>query len=185
MGKVKQKINKEVSTALVSVRKWTKRLLGIGILFGSIYLIGTFHPNNYILHKYEKQYELKYLEKLKELDLREPSFEYNNNMQFVRAVHKCIDYINFTTPSANRVPYEMVTAQAVLESAWGQSRFAVKGHNLFGIRVFDTTKPHMLPEGMEKWPGWGVRVFATKGDSVKEYIRLMNEHPAYERFREL
>ena len=185
MGKVKQKINKEVSNAVVSVRKWTKRILGIGLLFGSIYLVGTFHPNNYILHKYEKEFENKYLDKLKELDLREPAFEFNNDMQFVRAVHKCIDYLNFTTPSHNRVPYEMVTAQAVLESAWGNSRFAEKANNLFGIRVFKTTQPHMLPEGMEKWPGWGVRVFATKCDSVKEYIRLMNEHPAYERFRKL
>ena len=36
---------------------------------------------------------------------------------------------------------------------------------------------------MEKWPGWGVRKFETKCDSVKEYIRLLNEHPAYEDFR--
>jgi len=185
MGKVKQKVKNSVNNAMVSIRKWTKRILGIGLLFGFTYLVGTFYPNNYILHKYEKTFENKYLDKLKELDLREPAFEFENNMQFVRAVHKCIDYINFTTPSSKRVPYEMVTAQAVLESAWGQSRFAMKGHNLFGIRVFDTTKAHMLPEGMTNWPGWGVRVFKTKCDSVKEYIRLMNEHPAYERFREL
>ena len=38
---------------------------------------------------------------------------------------------------------------------------------------------------MEKWQGWGVRVFKTKCDSVKEYIRLLNEHPAYEDFRTL
>ena len=33
--------------------------------------------------------------------------------------------------------------------------------------------------------GWGVRIFASKCDSVKEYIRLLNEHPAYAEFREL
>ena len=79
----------------------------------------------------------------------------------------------------------MVTAQAALESAWGQSRFAVKANNLFGIRVFKSTKPHLLPQGVEKWPGWGVRIFETKCNSVKEYIRLLNEHPAYKEFREL
>ena len=79
----------------------------------------------------------------------------------------------------------MVTAQAALESAWGRSRFAVKANNLFGIRVFKSTNKHLLPEGVEEWPGWGVRVFETKCNSVKEYIRLLNEHPAYKEFRAL
>ena len=30
-----------------------------------------------------------------------------------------------------------------------------------------------------------MRVFETKCDSVKEYIRLLNEHPAYEDFRKM
>jgi uncharacterized FlgJ-related protein len=33
--------------------------------------------------------------------------------------------------------------------------------------------------------GWGVKVFVSKCDSVKEYIRLLNEHPAYKEFREI
>ena len=41
----------------------------------------------------------------------------------------------------------------------------------------------MTPLGIKKWPGWGVRIFASKCDSVKEYIRLLNEHPAYKEFR--
>ena len=43
----------------------------------------------------------------------------------------------------------------------------------------------MIPVGIKKWPGWGVRIFASKCDSVKEYIRLLNEHPAYADFRSL
>ena len=42
-----------------------------------------------------------------------------------------------------------------------------------------------MPQGIDKWPGWGVRVFPSKCDSVKEYVRLLNEHPAYEDFRVL
>ena len=30
-----------------------------------------------------------------------------------------------------------------------------------------------------KMARWGVRIFKYKCDSVKEYIRLLNEHPAY------
>ena len=44
---------------------------------------------------------------------------------------------------------------------------------------------HMLPMGIDKWPGWGVRVFKSKCGCVKEYIRILNEHPAYKEFREL
>ena len=34
------------------------------------------------------------MQKIKEMDLREPEFTYNNDIQFVRAMHKCINYIN-------------------------------------------------------------------------------------------
>ena len=84
----------------------------------------------------------------------------------------------------NRVPYEMVVAQAALESGWGTSRFATEGNNLFVIITFSKNVPHMTPLGIKKWQGWGVRIFASKCDSVKEYIRLLNEHPAYAEFRE-
>ena len=49
--------------------------------------------------------------KISDLDLREPEFTYNNDIQFVRALHKCIDYINFTTPRMDRVPFEMIIGQ--------------------------------------------------------------------------
>ena len=100
-------------------------------------------------------------------------------------MHKCINYINFNTPKHLRVPYEMVIGQAALESGWGTSRFAKEANNLFGIRTWDKSIPHLRPQGIEQWPGWGVRVFASKCDSVKEYVRLLNEHPAYEEFRQL
>ena len=108
---------------------------------------------------------------------------YKTKKEFIKELGYCVDYINFTTPIDKRVPIEMLVGQAVLESGWGTSRFAKEANNLFGIRVFKSTAPHLLPLGVEKWQGWGVRVFKTKCDSVKEYIRLLNEHPAYEDFR--
>ena len=44
----------------------------------------SFFPNQYILKDYDKKYEIAYLEKLKELDLREPEFAYANDLQFVK-----------------------------------------------------------------------------------------------------
>ena len=162
---------------------YTKVLFATSIICVIAYTIGTFNPNKISTKKANADLEKYYLTKIKDLDLREPEFTYNNDIQFVRAMHKCIDYINFTTPKDKRVPWEMIIGQAALESGWGKSRFAVKGNNLFGIRTFTETVPHLKPSGVEKWSGWGVRVFASKCDSVKEYIRLLNEHPAYKEFR--
>ena len=125
------------------------------------------------------------MNKIKEMDLQEPEFTYINDTQFIRSMHKCINYVNFNTPKHLRVPYEMIIGQAALESGWGTSRFAIKANNLFGIRTFTESVPHLRPQGIDKWPGWGVRIFASKCDSVKEYVRLLNEHPAYAEFRKL
>ena len=54
----------------------------------------------------------------------------------------------------------MIIGRAVLESGWGNSRFAVQGNNLFGIRTWTESTLHLLfPQGIEKWTGWGVRAF--------------------------
>ena len=43
--------------------------------------------------------------------------EYTNDVQFVRAMYRCIDYINFTLPHSKRVnPFEMIIGQADCES---------------------------------------------------------------------
>jgi|TARA_B110000971_G_C19945770_1_gene470977 flagellum-specific peptidoglycan hydrolase FlgJ len=168
---------------LDSCWKWTKITFAVSILCVSAYWYGTFKPNKWSTATVTAQLEQFYLEKIKDLDLREPEFTYSDDMQFVRAMHKCIDYINFTTPKDKRVPWEMVIGQAALESGWGKSRFATKGNNLFGIRTFTETTPHLLLVGVTEWPGWGVRKFSSKCDSVKEYFRLLNEHRAYKKFR--
>ena len=151
----------------------------------SAYTYGTYNPNESTIKKVNNELDLFYMKSIKEMGLQEPDFTYNNDMTFIRAMHKCINYINFTLPKEKRVPYEMIIGQAALESGWGTSRFAKEANNLFGIRTFSKNVQHLLPEGMKNWPGWGVRAFASKCDSVKEYIRLLNEHSAYEEFRKL
>ena len=163
---------------------YTKVLFSMMALMLITYMWGTYNPNKKAVKQANVELEQFYIQKIKDMELREPEFVYNNDIQFVRAMHKCIDYINFSLPRLDRVPYEMIVAQAALETGWGTSRFAVEGNNLFGIRTWDKDTPHMIATGMgKKWPGWGVRIFASKCGSVKEYIRLLNEHPAYEDFR--
>jgi len=164
---------------------YTKIFFICFVIILSAYAYGTFNPNEFAEKKIFKIAENDYLVKVKKMELVEPSMEYTNDVQFVRALHRCIDYINFTLPHSKRVPFEMIIGQAALESGWGSSRFAKEAKNLFGIRVFSKDSPHLLPIGIKNWPGWGVRIFPSKCASVIEYVRLLNEHPAYEDFRKL
>ena len=66
-----------------------------------------------------------------------PNFEHTNNQQFLDNVKQCVDYIYHTTTDIYPVNLELLLAQAALESGWGNSRFALEGHNLFGIRTYD------------------------------------------------
>ncbi len=166
-------------------KHYLKFMLFIVIAAVVAFAVGTFQPNPFAVKRINVGTENYYIDKIKDLQLREPSFEYETDVQFVKAMHKCIDYLNFTLSIDKRVPYEMITAQAALESGWGMSRFAKEANNLYGIRVWDKNAKYLLPTGIKKWPGWGVRVFSSKCQSVKEYIRILNEHPAYEEFREL
>jgi uncharacterized FlgJ-related protein len=162
-----------------------KIILSIIVSYFIIFLIGTFLPNPITKHLIKRDIETYYTNWANNLGLQEPAFDYNNDVQFVQAVRKCVDWVNFETPRFERVPTEMIVAQAALESGWGTSRFAVEGNNLFGIRTYDKDVPHMLLEGRTKWKGWGVRVFPTKCQGVEFFVKLLNNHPAYVEFRDV
>jgi len=159
-----------------------KILTGIVVVF-FMFIIGTFFPNPYTKHIIKKDIESYYTNWANTLGLQEPSFEYTNDLQFVAAIRKCVDWVNFSTPRFKRVPIDMIVGQAALESGWGTSRFANEANNLFGIRTYDKKVPHLLIEGRTKWKGWGIRKFDTKCQSVKFFIDLLNNHNAYEEFR--
>ena len=179
-----KKIKKEISEFPYSkLWMWTKRVLWSVLVLAIVYGAGTFYPNPIAKKWANEQLRQEHTIWAQNLGLVSKEMRYKNKKEFVKELGYCVDYLNFTTPVDKRVPIEMLVGQAVLESGWGMSRFAKEANNLFGIRVFKSTAPHLLPLGIEKWQGWGVRVFETKCDSVKEYIRLLNEHPAYEDFR--
>ena len=179
-----KKIKKEIKDFPYSkVWMWTKRTLWSILVLAIVYGVGTFYPNPIAKKWANEEVRQEHTIWAQNLGLISKEMRYTNKKEFIKELGYCVDYINFTTPVDKRVPIEMLVGQAVLESGWGQSRFAKEANNLFGIRVFKSTAPHLLPLGMEKWQGWGVRVFKTKCDSVREYIRLLNEHPAYEDFR--
>ena len=105
--------------------------------------------------------------------------------QFVYSLKEWIDYLYTNeVPIENRVPKELIIAQAAIETGWGKSRFANEGNNLFGIRTWDIDEPHLLPIPWTKWPGWGVKVYETRCDSVRDYLRILNEVFAFTEFRQ-
>ena len=147
--------------------------------------IGTIYYtyNNSVAQEQEK-FDNEVAETLEEItDWEKPDFERANNQTFINSVGQCVNYIYNTTTDVIPVNFEVLLAQAALESGWGNSRFALEGKNLFGIRTYDLTEPHMLPSNNPK--KWGVRVYMHECDSVQHYIDILNNGGAYEKYREL
>jgi len=154
----------------------------ISIVIALAYGYGTFQPNTFVKGKIIHSVEADIVETAHSFGLHEPAFEYNNEESFILAVKNCIDYINFKTAPSSRVPSAIIIGMAGIESAWGSSRFAMEGNNLFGIRTWDERVPQLKPLDIPN-ARFGLRVFSTKCQSVSEMIRLVNEHPAYKEFR--
>ena len=83
---------------------------------------------------------------------------------------------------ANTIPVALALAQAVVESGWGTSRFAIQGNALFGqwawrdyagIRPLDASDDRAV-----------VRSFGSLLGSVRAYMHNLNTHPHYQEFRQ-
>ena len=151
-------------------------------MVGASYWYGTSNPNKQTVEKLEETFHKKDLEQILGIGLVQPEFMFNNANSFINATGKCVEYLNFTTDRASRVPTSIIIAMAGIESAWGTSRFSVEGNNLFGIRTWDLKTDHMKPKDV-KDAKFGLKKYATKCDSIKDMIRILNTHPAYTEFR--
>ena len=112
-----------------------------------------------------------------------PNFEHTSNKTFLNNVTQCVDYITNTTTDIFPVPLDLLLAQAALESGWGTSRFAREGKNLFGMRTYNLTEPHMLPSNKPR--KWGVKVYEHECDSVMHYINTLNNGTAFGKYQKL
>ena len=141
------------------------------------FALGTFFPNPIA----KKKTESAIIAWAKSLGFGPPRFEYRNNQEFITSLKKCISYLNFDIPTRNHINTELIVAQAIVESDYGTSRFALEGHNLFGIRVW--SKEGMLPYKQPDSIEWRVRVFKNKCESVRYYIEILNTKQVYTEFR--
>ena len=84
----------------------------------------------------------------------------------------------------DEVPLAMALAQAANESAWGTSRFALEGNNIFGQWCFESGCG-LVPLQRQGNASYEVRKFESIGESVRAYIKNINSQYSYEGLREL
>ena len=82
------------------------------------------------------------------------------------------------------IPADLALAQAALESAWGESRFARQGNNFFGQWCF-TEGCGLVPRRRAEGATHEVQVFDSVAASVQTYMRNLNSHPAYTEMRRI
>tara|TARA_R100001443_G_scaffold89339_1_gene95836 strand:+ start:5312 stop:5944 length:633 start_codon:yes stop_codon:yes gene_type:complete len=165
--------------------KILKNILTGKVFFFSIsffFVLGTFYPNFMVVKNIVHEIENKYIKEAENIGLYEPEFVYSSNKEFIEKLETCINYLNFKLHQYERIPKELVIAQAVLESNYGKSRFAIEGNNLFGIRTWDLESPHIKPFDT-KDQTFGIKVFKTKCSCVSYYIYILNNNSAFSEFR--
>jgi len=82
------------------------------------------------------------------------------------------------------LPDDLVVVQAANESAWGTSRFAREGNNLFGLWCF---RPGcgLVPQDRPDGASYEVARFANPAESVGSYMRNLNTGASYQQLRQL
>lgn len=82
------------------------------------------------------------------------------------------------------IPPSLVLAQAANESAWGTSRFARQGNNLFGQWCF-SKGCGLVPKNRVEGASHEVAKFASPYRSIRAYIQNLNRHETYQTLRDV
>lgn len=83
----------------------------------------------------------------------------------------------------DKIPPSLALAQAASESAYGTSRYARLGNNLFGEMDFTASAEGIM--SLDRSEGGKARIFPTLLDSLRAYILNLNTHPAYQELRQI
>ena len=104
--KIWKKIPQRIRTIFLLILFWVATISGA-------YFTGTNQPNKWVVAELTKQVTNKVQTEWENYGFYEPEMNYSDNLSFVKAVTKCIDYINLTTPVEQRVPREIIVAMAI------------------------------------------------------------------------
>jgi len=82
-------------------------------------------------------------------------------------------------------PRSIALAQAVLESAWGTSRFYKKANNVFGVWSFNKKEPRIAASQKRGKKTVWLKKYPSIRESVKDYYKNLSRSHAFVEFREL
>ena len=82
------------------------------------------------------------------------------------------------------LPVSLALAQAANESAWGTSRFALEGNNIFGQWCYEQGCG-IVPARRQAGAIHEVRSFVSVEDAIESYFLNINSHPSYSYLRDL
>jgi Bax protein len=82
------------------------------------------------------------------------------------------------------IPPSLVLAQAANESAWGTSRFAQEGYNLFGQWCYQAGCG-LVPDNRRPGDNHEVKSFASVEAAVDAYFQNLNTFPSYQYLRRI
>ena len=108
-------------------------------------------------------------------------FDYENKDQFVQGIAECTIKYNAGIDPFERAIVIISVAQAIIESNWGESRFARKANNFYGIIQTDSTEPHIKSLRGKTL----LKVYGNKCESVGDYIELLNGSEYFKEYRDI
>ena len=94
------------------------------------------------------------------------------------------EFLSLLLRRVDKIPSSLALAQAANESAWGTSRFAQDGNNLFGQWCY-TDGCGIVPNRRREGATHEVKSFDSVGASVESYIHNLNTFPSYQTLRRI
>ena len=101
--------------------------------------------------------------------------------QFVQGIAECTIKYNANIDPFERAIIVISVAQAIIESNWGESRFAREANNFYGIIQTDRTEPHIKSLRGKAL----LKVYDNKCESVGDYIELLNGSEYFKEYRDI
>jgi len=101
--------------------------------------------------------------------------------RFVQGIAECTIKYNTNISPFERAIVVISVAQAIIESNWGESRFAREANNFYGVIQTDKTEPHIKSLRGKAL----LKIYGNKCESVGDYIELLNGSEYFKEYRDI
>ena len=109
------------------------------------------------------------------------NYEKDDKDRFVQGITECTIKYNTDINPFERAIVVISVAQAIIESNWGESRFAREVNNFYGIIQTDSTEPHIKSLRGKTL----LKIYGNKCESVGDYIELLNGSEYFQEYRNI